>query len=371
MPEIFPSHKATYDELLQDFITEAMGLSFVFGSDMYLKLISRHEDYKAYLNTNKKSKVVKKFIREIRKKDGVIWASNKSPILFDALCSSHFSSLCELFNKGFFSENVLDSDSLRNAITEQLSQYKNNEEKINSLYSSLDLLDGVRTIQILRMLSLVTIDTSGINQISLGAGLATKDIFSLHALPKINRKLDELSGYYSLHFHMLREDPASIIVSDNDPQRHDFYEEINNKNNTNQFALNVDTYEALKMLPELERNNNLAPRNFIVALRIDHRMLPDIKLFFKLIYSCMDETADLVISIGSGFTLDDFQGRVEKIQEMFNYLDKLKLEPALIKLHDQGDIATQRATNKFSRWSLTTYQILHCKLKKKILAKAL
>ena len=85
----------------------------------------------------------------------------------------------------------------------------------------------------------------------------------------------------------------------------------------------------------------------------------------------MDQTADLVITMGSGFTVEDFQGRVDKIQEIFDYLNKLKLEPVLIKLHDQGDINRQRATNKFSKASLTTYQILHCKLKKKILSKTI
>ena len=368
MAEIFPSYSLSYDELLKDYLIEIKGLAFIYSSDVYIKLINRHEDYQSYLKENKNSRENTKYISDVKKKGGVIWASDKSPALFDALCSSHLSALCELVNEGRFNENELDFSSLENTVSLQLSQYKNNEEIMNQIADSLDLVDGVRTIQILRALSLVTINTSNIRQISIGAGAATKDILALHALPKITRKIDAQTGYFSLYFNMKKQDVNSIVISDNDPQRHDVYKVISDKYE-NIFALNIDTYEALSAFPALDRDKDIGPRNFIVALRIDHRMLPDIEQFFKLIYTCMDQTADFVVTMGSGFTLEEFQGRVDKLQEIFDYLKKLKLEPILIKLHDKGDIGVQRNTNKFSRSSIATYQILHCKLKKKVLAK--
>lgn len=372
MPEIFPTYQMTFDELIHGFIKEAEGLSFIYQSDLYAKLISRYEDYNAYLNENKNSKAVKKYIREVKKKDGVIWASDKSPVLFEVLCSAHLSALCELFNNGYLNENILDFSSLTHTINQQLSADKDNATAIRQRAHSLDQLDGVRTIQILRSLALITTETSNIRQISIGAGAATKDIVALHTLPKIIKKMDSANGQYSLHFSMFQQKTANIIVSDIDPQRKDFYKNLaHNKEYGDVIGLNIDTYDALARLPALDKEKNIGTRNLFVALRIDHRMLPDIKEFFKLIYYGMDQTADLVITMGSGFTIEDFQGRVNKMQEALDYLNKLKLEPVLIKLHDQGDINTQRQTNKFSLASITTYQILHCKLKKKLLAKAL
>ena len=370
MPEIFPTYNMSFDELLHGAFREAEGLSFIYQSDIFVKLIEHYKDYNAYLIENKNSRSVKKFIKDIKKKDGIIWASNKSPVLFEALCSAHLSALCELFNNGYLNENILDFSSLTHTINQQLSPDKDNAQAIKKRANSLDQLDGVRTMQILRSLALITIETANIRQISIGAGAATKDIVALHALPEINRKIDKASGQRSLHFSMSKQNTTNIIVSDIDPQRKDFYEKLtDNKEYGDIIGLNIDTYDALARLPALDREKNTGTRNLFVALRIDHRMLPDIKEFFKLIYCCMDQTADLVITMGSGFTVEDFQGRVDKIQEIFDYLNKLKLEPVLIKLHDQGNIHTQRATNKFSKASITTYQILHCKLKKKILSK--
>lgn len=370
MPEIFPTYDMSFDELLHGFLKEAEGLSFIYQSDIFNKLIEHFNDYNAYLIENKDSRHIKKFIKDIKKKDGIIWAENKSPVLFEALCTAHLAALCKLFNNGYLNDNILDFPSLTLTIKQQLTPDKDNTQAITQRANALDQLDGVRTMQILRSLALITIDTANIKQISIGAGAATKDIIAFHELPKIIRKTDASSGQRSLHFSMSRQETKSIVVSDIDPQRKEFYEKLTNNNEFgNIIGLNIDTYDALAMLPTIEKEKKIGSRNFFVALRIDHRMLPDIKEFFKLVYLCMDQTADLVITMGSGFTKDEFQGRVDKIQEVFDFLNKLKLEPVLIKLHDQGDISTQRATNKFSLSSITTFQILHCKLKKKILSK--
>ena len=84
----------------------------------------------------------------------------------------------------------------------------------------------------------------------------------------------------------------------------------------------------------------------------------------------MDQSADLIVTMGSGHTLEDFEGRINKLKEIFDFLFKLKLNPTLIKLHGEGTTEQQRNSNSFSTRSITTYQILHCKLKKKILQKA-
>ena len=169
---------------------------------------------------------------------------------------------------------------------------------------------------------------------------------------------------------MIPHSAKNIVVSDNDPQRRELYLSLNKVKNQNIIGLNIDAYDALTKLPELEKLHNIGSRNLIVALRIDHRMFPDIYRLFKLISLSMDQSADLIITMGSGHTLDEFEGRINKIKEIFEYLKTLKLEPTLIKLHNEGTLEQQRSSNSFSLATITTYQILHCKLKKKILQKA-
>ena len=107
---------------------------------------------------------------------------------------------------------------------------------------------------------------------------------------------------------MIPQVAKNIVISDNDPQRYELYQLLNNEKNRDITALNIDAYAALAKLAEYVNSHKTDPRNLIIALRIDHRMLPDIPQLFRLIYLSMDQSADLIITIGSGHTIDDFKG---------------------------------------------------------------
>ena len=369
MAEIFLSYNLSLDELINAYLSEAFGVSKIIDSPRFSGLLEQHIDYDAYLSINRNSNASRDFSSYLRKKGGIIYTNDKNPFFMNALHSSHLSACCELFNGHSYTKQQLETSNFSYIIKNWLSTYKNNEAMLAKLGSPLHTLDAVRTIQILRTLSLVTIRTPNIQQISIGAGPANKDITSIHSLPKITYSNAKNTDDSELLFEMVPVKAGNIIVSDNDPQRKILYNKLSNTDNSNVIALNIDTYEALEESSTLVKNDKIEPINFIVALRIDHRMLPDIQLFFKLISKCMDQSADLIITMGSGHNIDDFKGRVNKLNEIFDFLFKLKLKPSLIKLHGEGSLEQQRSSCGFSTSSITTFQILHCKLKKKILQK--
>lgn len=365
MPEIFPSYHFTIDELIRAYETEAYGLSQII-SQPDNTLLKRHFDYASYLLNTKTDPLKKDFTQFTASQNNIIHAGDSHPYLKTALLSAHLSSCCELFNSYSYTREQLEISTFPLVIQAWLKQYAGNTPMINQLSAPLHSMDAVRTIQILRNLSLVNIKSDNIRQISLGAGPADKDIQAIHAIPKISLNKSEDSG---ILFEMQEKQAQNIIVSDNDPQRKELYARLSDENKW-LFALNIDTYDALEEAIHLKESQNIGNRNFIVALRIDHRMLPDIALLFKRIAHCMDDSADLIISIGSGHTIDEYIGRINKIDEIFTFLNDNKQKPTLIKLHGNGTAEQQRSSNAFSSAQITSYQILHCKLKRKLLLKA-
>ena len=73
-----------------------------------------------------------------------------------------------------------------------------------------------------------------------------------------------------------------------------------------------------------------------MCLRIDHRMIPDSKNFLRLIGSVIDSTADLIMTIGAGNNLVEFEGRLRCFDEMFTSLVELGLKPVRILMHGRG-----------------------------------
>jgi hypothetical protein len=371
MAEIFPIYYISLNELINAYLIEASGLSKIISTPQSSELLRQHNDYEAFLITNsRKNKQSKDFNSYLTGKNGIIYSNDPHPLFKHALYSAHISSCCELFNGHRYTKLQLESTNFSYIIKNWLQQYDGNKVMIARLSSALHMMDAVRTIQILRVLSLVTIRTHNILQLSIGAGPADKDITAIHSLPKITLSPSKTPEESELLFEMLSVSTKNIVISDIDPQRKEQYSKLTNEDNSNIIALNIDTYDALAESSSLIKHDKIQPRNLFVALRIDHRMLPDIKLFFKLLWQCMDQSADLIITMGSGHTIEDFEGRIHKINEIFDFLFKLKLKPTLLKLHGKGTLEQQQNSNSFSTRSITTYQILYCKLKKKILQKA-
>lgn len=201
-------------------------------------------------------------------------------------------------------------------------------------------------------------------QLSLGAASAKKDMRSVHLIPQIRITTDKV-----VKFSVSECRVKDMVVVDGDPSRESQYRELNGCDGYPVCAINNDACEALKTLPDKLRSRGMGKRNTIIALRIDHRMLPDVAEFFRLLAPSIEDGTDLIITIGAGFDLSEFKGRTAVLRTLYDYLYEAGMGPVLLKLHGNGSLEEQWTTQAFGLKSITTYEILHCKLELKLLSR--
>jgi len=283
---------------------------------------------------------------------------------------SHMAACCELL-KGLtmdFTALTRDSQAIVNNVLEILNG------DYNEIEYRLHTADAVRTIQILKILGFMTKRTQSIHQLSLGAADGVKDIRAIHLVPSYQKATNPgmsssklIGNLYKIA--MTEEKADDVIIVDGDPKKKDMYEKWNEHKGYNVLAINEDTMKALEILPRIMKENNLPLRDLVVALRIEHKMIPSVKNFLRLLKDTVADAADLIVTIGSGQSLEDFDGRTSTIRNMSSELTNLGMKPVIIKLHGQGALEQQYNDPIFGLSGITTYQILYCKLKKKLLEK--
>lgn len=366
--EIFPVSDASHSELLAGYKLEAAGLAAIAEAPLFSEILRRFSNYPLFLKQHQKKLSTQKIIDKLSNGTGIIEVTPPSSELRDIIYTAHIAACCELFNGACIPTTVLRRNSIAGWIEKEFHAYKTAPTAaLNQLSDKFHSMDAVRTIQILRCLGLVSRSPATARQLSLGAGPATKDIRSIHLTPEITRgnAVSPINNSKQLTFKVHNSVPADIIITDNDPQREEQYKLLNKQTDIRILALNWDSTTTLKQLPAILETNRLPARNLAVALRIDHRMINDSDEFLSLLARCIEPTADFIVTIGSGFTLDDFSRRTEKIGELFSTLKKLGMNPTIIRLHGKGTLEQQRTNPSFGLSGITTYEILHCKLKKK------
>ena len=114
-----------------------------------------------------------------------------------------------------------------------------------------------------------------------------------------------------------------------DPHLSKLYKKLNEQNDLPVLAINKATDDVLNNLKGLD----IRKRNLVTSIRFDHRMIPDVVKFFKLLTPIVDDQCDLVMSMGSGDTPQEFEGRINLMKSLFDELNNANLQPVLIKLH--------------------------------------
>jgi SAM-dependent methyltransferase len=236
-------------------------------------------------------------------------------------------------------------------------------EALGQLEAKMHCADAVKSIQLLRLSGLLTRPTTGIRQLSIGAGMAIKDLRAIHLYPEIS--MDDKGN---LIFSVREDHPQDAVIVDGDPQWRKLYRDMNNCDQYKICACNEVSATALKKLPGKLRQREMGLRNAVFGLRIDHRMIPDAAAFFRQLVPVLDDSADLVITIGAGHGADDFAGRMKVLRELRDYLRNRGMMPVLLKMHGDGTPEEQRAGNYFGLMGHTTHEILYCSLEKASLA---
>lgn len=355
----------TADILKTDFMAEIRELSVATEQDGFNELLMRFYDYPSYLRSRKKLGNPLPTLLKATKGSRIIDTSTTSQFVWDSLYTAHLAACCEIFNGSQIYKEQFSPDALIALAHEFLSPYMNaNETEIYKVTLKLHSMDTVRTMHALRSLNLISRKTNSVLQLALGAGPGTKDMFALHRTPYI--KVSEKYNKNVCNFSIKQEYVKHIVITDLDQSHEDIYHTYNEQATPLAYAISADMMDLLNDLPSL----GLQKRNLVTAIRIDHRMIPDVPAFLGILSKSINENCDLVMSMGAGNTPDEFRGRIEKLSEIFIALEYANLQPVLLKLHGPGSLEEQHSSLKFGNPSNSTYQILYCSLRKSQLSKA-
>jgi len=360
--KVFPVRRSTLDRIRRGYEIELSNLITIAQSKFRDMCFSQNANYSTFIQSVTHDDHVKKISRAI-KLNSVIHFRNDEEMLLTASLTAHVAICCELLNGSNIPFSVLKRENLGLITGRFFDRFENLEEDTktrDALEFNLHSIDAFRTIQILRGLGLFLRSPENINQLSLGAGSAKKDIRSMHLEPKIT-----YGPGCAILFNVIEKNARNIVIIDGDPSREAEYARMSENRGLPVLAINDDALEALTCLPEVLEKNKLEKRNTVIGLRVDHGMIPDVNDFFRKLSGSIADSADLVITIGSGFDLDDFKGRTKVLLDLHDYLADAGLLPLLIKLHGEGSIEEQWNSQSFGLKDITTYQILYCHLEKR------
>lgn len=364
--EVFPSGRASLERLFQGYATEFETLIKVAQSSQTGKYFARIANYDSYIESVANNGHAKEITRAL-KKSGIIYYKENEKCLFDAASIAHIAICCEILTGSSIPFSVLKEENL-DYITRKFFDTFNHLEtdagKRALLEFNLHSADAFRTIQILRGLGLFLKNSENINQLSLGAGSAKKDIRSIHLIPEIT-----FGQGNTILFNFKERHAQDVVIVDGDPSRKVEYTQMCKNKDYPILAINNDALETLNILPNILSKNKLKKRNTVIGLRIDHRMIPDVSDFFERLARSITDTADLIVTIGSGFDINDFSKRTIVMCELHEYLKDAGLAPLLIKLHGEGSIEEEWNSPSFSLKEITTFQILYCKLDRNVLGR--
>lgn len=225
-------------------------------------------------------------------------------------------------------------------------------------------MDAVRTIQVLRLAGLISRKSEDMYQLGLGAATGNKDIHYVHTEPIVN-SLPGKSGL-RIGFGAHERRVANIIISDLDQRHSSLYRQYGEDGTCSVSGYIGDTFEVLEKLDE----QGIRKRNLVTMLRIEPAMIPDIDGFLGRLCPLLEEGADFVLSIGAGNSPEAYKQRIETVEQLFNRLGELGLEPIVFRLHLGGSVMQQASSLQFGNASTASYEILYCKMHAYLLSKA-
>ncbi|HEB86982.1 MAG TPA: hypothetical protein ENI68_08215 [Gammaproteobacteria bacterium] len=345
----------------------ADGIGAIAESGRFPELLSRFANYRKFLRNRNLRINSDKLVSHLSHGTNVIYASNRDEALKEILYCAHMATCCEVFQGSSVPLDGLNRNTMRACADNILQPFqKADKNTLRPMSDRLENADAIMVIQILRLMGLVRIKSNNCKQLSFAAGNGVRETNGLHIQPAITRKNSTIARNGNKGNTILFEQEiakaANIILIDNDPAFTKHYATLNNDPESRVTGIIDDVAQAMDALPGILEGNGKGLRNFIAALRIDHLMLPDVEDFLRRLGLIIEQTADLVITIGAGYTTDEFRGRITKMDEIFNSLKEKNLNPVRIILHGDGTFEEQRNNPGFGQLSISTYEIIYCKL---------
>ena len=373
------NHWASFSgrQLASAYAREADAFAVIAMSPSFDSLISQFDDYDSYLKRLNKDSKHREIVRSLLKNDGIIDTAVPTRELAQIFCLAQIAACSELFKGWKINFSQLNREGIR-ALVDQGSagirnipeipiethpdQYSEAQRQLLNGINVIQNVDTVRVLQVIKLLGLISSPASEIQQLSLGVGNGYRDLYGIHGVPCIRKKQEGTSAI--LDFDMLEQQAAHTVLVDSDPSYYDHFEALNREEGGRVLALNTEADQAIKTLKNRQKASDLGLRNFVVGLRIDHRMIPDADKFLGLIGTVIDSNADLIFTIGAGNKLSEFEDRLNCFDKLFATLTRMGLKPVRFLLHGKGSPQEQRSRPNFGQLAYTSYQILYCKLQR-------
>ena len=362
-------------QLASAYALEADAFGAIAMSPSFDGLISQFDNYGSYLKRLNKDSKHRETVRSLLENDGIIDTAVPTRELAQLFCLAQIAACSELFKGWKINFSQLNREGMR-ALVAQGSAGINNIPEIplethpdqyseaqRQLFNGTNIIqnvDTVRVLQVVKLLGLISTPASEVQQLSLGVGNGYRDLYGIHGVPCISKKQEGTSAI--LDFDTLDQQAAHTVLVDSDPTYGNHFEALNREECGRVLALNIEAEQAIKILKSKQQGLDLSLRNFVVGLRIDHNMIPDAEKFLELIGTVIDSNADLMLTIGAGNKLSEFEGRLNCFDKLFAALTRIGLKPVRLLLHGRGSTQEQRGCPNFGQLAYTSYQILYCKL---------
>ena len=371
------NHWASFSgqQLASAYALEADAFAAIAMSPSFDSLIKQFEHYDSYLKTLNKDAKHQGIVRSLLKNDGIIDTAVPTRELAQLFCLAQIAACSELFKGWKINLTHLNREGMRALIDQGCADIRNIQEispeirpeqyseAQRQLLNGINIIqnvDTVRVLQVVKLLGLISTPASEVQQLSLGVGNGYRDLYGIHGVPCISKKQEGTSAI--LDFDTLDQQAAHTVLVDSDPTYGNHFEALNREECGRVLALNIEAEQAIKILKSKQQGLDLSLRNFVVGLRIDHNMIPDAEKFLELIGTVIDSNADLMLTIGAGNKLSEFEGRLNCFDKLFAALTRIGLKPVRLLLHGRGSTQEQRGRPNFGQLAYTSYQILYCKL---------
>jgi hypothetical protein len=347
------------------YTAELSQLEHIRKTSNYSELLAHLKNYSDYLSECANNESANENIKKATNGSNIISLSTPSPEIIEKLQLAHLAACAILLEGLSYPLDQLNTQTILNAGKKFANSPQSAEPATRvNLLRRLHGVDAVRTIQLLRLLGLITNSPENMYQLGLGVATGNKDINYVHAEPKLQIELNA-AGQLA-HFKSVQHKVADIIISDLDEQYKKLYDTYEKDTDSSISCYISDTYDLLEALKE----RDIKYRNLITMLRIEPAMIPDSIEFLRRLTPIIDSSCDFVLSIGSGDNDDAYNQRVFVVSDLFKQLQIAGLEPVLVKLHDEGSVLNQIHSLKYGSSSTSSYEILYCKLDKPLLEKA-
>ena len=378
------NHWATFSgqQLASAYALEADTLGALAQSAVFGDLIQHFRDYDVYLRRINSDPGYRSRRKKIISDKGVVDIAVASKESISLFCQAQIAASAELFKGWEIRDDQLTREGMRLLVEKSAAtligvpnvptnippeQFTNAQKQILSAVNVLQNADTVRVVQIIKLLGLLPPTAEHIHQLSLGVGNGYRDLYGVHITPKVT--INELPNK-SYFFDTIERQAAHTVLIDNDAAQQDHFKQLNLREREKVLALNDDASESLEQLHKVQAQSQLKQRNLVVCLRIDHRMIPSSEEFLGLLSRVIAPEADLVMTIGAGHNLSEFEGRLKCFDNLVRLLTNLGHNPVRVILHRGGSLEDKRRTPAFGQLAYTSYQILYCRLKRGRLSEA-